>query len=266
MDDDIASRYYETLLSGYLRTAPTMTTEEAVARFVAPVRSAFVDDQAAESTIEAMLWAAWYQVVLAARTSSGISQEKIVDLLTGIRNLGVLSRDQGRHRCEIWGGLKVFVDLPCFGAEMREEWNIGSDAPGSPDTWANMNAFAARLTAADIDFSLYAIWTLRDCLEEESPVISADLRAAVPWFQHCSALLANLARRRRAFRQGNRGPARLGKLCTDGGMTEGGFTIERWEFWRSRLAGLATGTDPTAQVARAALQYMTALDGRVGQP
>jgi hypothetical protein len=47
-------------------------------------------------------------------------------------------------------------------------------------------------------------------------------------------------------------------------MTGGGFTVERWEFWRSRLADLATGTSAAAPEARAALHYLTALDGRAG--
>jgi hypothetical protein len=162
MDDDTALRYYEALLAGYLQATPARTMGESVARFVAPVRSAFVHEQIAQSAIEAMLWTAWQPVIAAAGASSGTAQDRLVDLLTGIKNQGVLTRDQGRQECVVWGGLKVFADLPLFGAQMREAWDIGADPPGSTDVWANMNAFAARLTAAGIDFSTYAIWALRD--------------------------------------------------------------------------------------------------------
>jgi hypothetical protein len=261
MDDDTASRYYESLLAGYLQATPAGALGETVARFVAPMRSAFVDEQVAQSAIEAMLWTAWQPVIVAAGASSGTVQDRLVDLLTGIRSQGVLTRDQGRQECVVWGTLKVFADLPLFGAQMREAWDLGADPPGSADVWANMNAFAARLTAAGIDFSLYAIWTLRDCLEEERPVGSADLRAAVPWFEHCGELLARLARQSGSLAQGDAGPARLGRLCTDTGMTRGGFTIERWEFWRIRLADLANETGAAAHQAWTALRYMTTLDG-----
>lgn len=37
------------------------------------------------------------------------------------------------------------------------------------ESWTNLNAFAARLTAAGIqDFSLYAIWSMRETLETEN--------------------------------------------------------------------------------------------------
>lgn len=260
MDYDTASRYYGALIAGYLRAAPASALDEAIARFVAPVRSAFVRDQAPESVIEGMLWAAWEPVLVAVGTASAARQDRLVDLLAGIRSQGVLTRGQGRQECVIWGGLKVFTDLPCFGAQLREAWDMGADPRGSPDVWVNMNAFAARLTAAGFDFSLYAIWTLRDCLEEGDPPGRADLRAVVPWFRHCGAALSCLAHQAGSPGEGDRGPARLGRLCRDSGMTQGGFTAERWEFWRGRLADLATGTSAAAPEARTAMHYLTALD------
>jgi Protein of unknown function (DUF3632) len=260
MDYETASRYYGALITGYLRAAPASALDEAIARFVAPVRSAFLHDQASESAIDAMLWAAWEPVLLAAGTASATTQDRLVDLLTGIKNQGVLTREQGRRECVIWGGLKVFTDLPCFGAQMREAWDMRADPPGSPEVWANMNAFAARLTAAGFDFSLYAIWTLRDCLEEGYQPGPAELRAAVPWFRDSGAALSRLAHQPGIPGEGDQCPARLGKLCRESGMTRGGFTAERWEFWRGRLADLATGTGAAAAEARSALHYLTAPD------
>src|ERR1700733_7481929 len=252
MDYDTASGYYGELVSGYLPATAAATVDDTVARFTAPVCAAFEREQAAEQTIAGILWAAWEPVILAAGASSGTAQDRLVDLLTGVKGQGVLTRGQGRQECVIWGGLRVFADLPCFGAQMREAWDIGVDAPGSPDSWVNMNAFAARLTAAGIDFSPYAIWTLRDCLEEGSSVSPGDLRAAAAWFQHSGALLCSLARQPGSPGDGDRAPGRLGRLCASSGMSGGGFTTERWQFWRSRLTELAAGTDAAAPEARAA--------------
>lgn len=201
MEYDTASRYYGALIARYLRAGPAGALDEAIARFVAPVRSAFVHDRASESVIDGMLWAAWEPVLLAAGTASAATQDRLVDLLAGIKSQGVLTRDRGQQECVIWGGLKVFTDLPCFGAQMREAWDMRADPRGSPDVWANMNAFAARLTAAGFDFSLYAIWTFRDCLEEGDLPGRADLRAVVPWFRHCGP--------RRSLRSWNLWPAVL---------------------------------------------------------
>lgn len=256
MDYDRASLHYRALLSEYLQATPADAVDQAVARFVAPLRSAFVDERAGESVIEGMLWAAWEPVVLAARESSDSTQGRLVDLLTGVQGQGTLTRDQGRQACTVWG-LTVFADLPCLGAQMREQWDTGAT---EPEAWVNINAFAARLTAAGIDFSLYAIWTLCERLEETPTPGSADLRAAVPWFQHCGDLLVRLALERRSF---DRGLGRLGKLCTDRGMTQGGFTVERWEFWRGRLSELAAGTGPDAAAARVALRCL-ATPGGIG--
>jgi len=256
MDFATASRYYEALLAGYLRAAPAGTTEEAVDRFVAPVRAAFVRERAAESVIEGMLWAAW-EPVIGAACASDSAQDRLVELLVGIEGRGALTRDQGREESVLWGDSRVFVDLPMFGAQMREAWDSYAAPPGSPEAWVNLNAFAARLTAVGIDFEVYAIWTLRACLEEKSSVGPDELRAVVPWFRHCGELLSRLAHRGGSIGERDTGPARLGRLCTDTGMDSGGFTVERWEFWRGRLAGLAGGTDAAALEARTALRYLT---------
>ncbi|CAL9646510.1 DUF3632 domain-containing protein [Streptomyces sp. enrichment culture] len=257
MDDEAASRYYEALIGEYVGAEPSAAVDEIVFRFVEPIRAAFVTRQGDESAMEELLWPAWHAIIAAARATSGPSQDRLVELLIGIKRQGVLTRlEKGRKReCTVWGN-RVFVDLPVFGAEMREM------VDGGPvDAWVNGNAFAARLTAAGVDFSLYAIWTLRDCLEERSPLNFADLRAVVPWFQHCGRLLAHLAIREASFDHADQRPAELGELCTDRGMTRGGFTAQRWRFWHERLADLAAGSDATADVAREALQWMPRLNG-----
>ncbi len=67
---------------------------------------------------------------------------------------------------------------------MREEWDTGA---ADPEARVNMDAVAARLTAAGINFSPYALWTLSECLEEAPKAGSGGLGAAVPCFQYCAS-------------------------------------------------------------------------------
>ncbi|WP_243787774.1 DUF3632 domain-containing protein [Saccharopolyspora gloriosae] len=150
----------------------------------------------------------------------------------------------------------VFGDLPCFGAQVREAWD--ADGDGSTESRVNLNAFAARLTAAGIDFSGYAIWTLRDCLEDTA--VPGGLHAVLPWLRHCGPELARLARLG-SCSVPDRGPGRLGPLARAGGVRGGGFCPQRWAFWRGRLAELAAGPDAVAHQARTALELMPAVEG-----
>lgn len=141
-----------------------------------------------------------------------------------------------------------------MGAQMREEWDVTRDASAGPEAWANLNAFAARLTAAGEDFSLYALWTLRDFLEDEYAASSADLAVVAQWFTICGPLLAS--RSACAYAPPEWGAAaRVGRLCAQQGITEAGFSPQRWEFWRTRLAAHAEGSDAAA--ARAALKALS---------
>jgi hypothetical protein len=47
---------------------------------------------------------------------------------------------------------------------------------------------------------------------------------------------------------------------SEGGLSEGGFNVPRWTFWRSRLDGLARSGD---KVAREGLRYMRRYDAQI---
>ena len=116
-------------------------------------------------------------------------------------------------------------------------------------SWTNLNAFAARLTLAGEDFSNYGLWTLRDYLEEEKAASATDLAVVAQWFTICGPLLASHSASGYGSDLGP--PARVGALCAQQGITEGGFSPRRWQFWRDRLEAYAKG--PDAAAAQAAL-------------
>jgi NADPH:quinone reductase-like Zn-dependent oxidoreductase len=102
-----------------------------------------------------MTWPAWQAVISAADTPDDDARSRLAVLLRAIRSRGVLVRPGGQE-CVVWD-MRAHADLPVFGAQMRETWNVAPPARPAVSR-ANLNAFAAQLTTAGIDFSLYAIW------------------------------------------------------------------------------------------------------------
>jgi hypothetical protein len=137
--------------------------------------------------------------------------------------------------------------------------DTGTTAAG----WTNINAFAARLTAAAaVDFSVYGIWAMRSALETPIDALPADevpaaLQAASAWLQLAGRPMHDSEQRwARSPQHGD--PARGGPLY------EGppGFCAERWALWRARLRVLASDDRldaKTAQMLRAAATAAAAL-------
>lgn len=246
---DDAAAYYRDLVYRYARSE--FAVDEAVSRFVAPIRSAFSQPESPASRIEELLWAAWPQVIGVAVESADGRQEKIVDLLSAIRRQGALTRDHDGRECRVWG-LRVYDDLPIFAAEMREDWDAFDD---QPDAWLNMNTFAALLTAAGIDFSLYALWSMRDCLEERT-VRPVDVLAVAQWFRHCGSQLESLTVEPPPAWDRLDKLTEAGPLARDHGVVKPWFTPQRWNYWHSRLHDLTTESADVAAAAREALDYL----------
>lgn len=100
----------------------------------------------------------------------------------------------------------------------------------------NKTAFLARLTALSkekdpFDFSLYALWALRDAFEEECPAgydAEPAIRNAAVWIEYAGKMLWKLAVGNREFRDRLAIPGR--KFA---GKPWRGFTEERWNVWRA---------------------------------
>ena len=251
-EDDLWLTRFGAVIGRYLGSAGGMSPHAGAAEFTEPIDRAFLRCSTGQARIEGMLWPAWQAVISAADTPDDVARSRLVELLNAIRDRGILVRPDGEE-CVVWD-MRAHVDLPVFGAQMRETWNFPPPAV-SAQSWANLNAFAAQLTLAGIDFSLYAIWALRDALEEESHEISQVLPAAVQWFRHAGSVLASLALGCPADAHG---AGWVGELCRETGLTDRGFTIGRWNFWKGRLEDIAAAGAETAAKAREGLQYMHA--------
>ncbi|XVV15807.1 DUF3632 domain-containing protein [Actinoplanes sp. CA-131856] len=198
---------YEEALAYY----PAVVSRGDVAAFVAPVAEACRDEP---DEVEGILWAAWGEVV--ARADEGL-----VPLVAGVKNHP--APDDWR----VWG-LRVFADLPVFGASMREVW----DQPGP--TWPALNAFAARLTPGVMDFLLQGLWTIRTALETPADP-ALHVPAAVAWFRHAGPQLVDATTHNRTY---------AGRL---GDASGNGFSVPRWIGWRRRLEALADQGDHAAR-------------------
>ena len=99
----------------------------------------------------------------------------------------------------------------------------------------NKTAFLARLTALSaeddaLDFSLYALWALREAFEEECPTSynsEPAIRNAAVWIEYAGKTLWKKAVDNREFKDRLAIP---GKKYSDKPWR--GFSEERWNVWR----------------------------------
>lgn len=190
----------------------------AVSAFAAPARAADPAD------LPGLLWVAWDSVVATAGGTDDIGRQRLVALVAGVKDLGVVAADVPMGR--------VFTDLPTLGASLRESWNWFPDTPRSQSVewWTGLNAFAAQLTPDVLDLLLFGLWTIRDALETVDGW-AAHLPAAVQWFKHCGDSLASATVHGRTYGR----PGLLGELAERDGLGDIGFNVPRWTFWRSRM-------------------------------
>lgn len=136
----------------------------------------------------------------------------------------------------------------------RESWN---DQPGCgagfsvPEihAWANVNAFIARITQAGLaGFWMYAIWALRDALEEEhldydlrhkpekaAKLLDAFIPAAAVWIIVMGRELWEKDEDLTPKSRNEGDPARGGKLWKG----KSAFCKERWDLWATRFEALS---------------------------
>ena len=117
----------------------------------------------------------------------------------------------------------------------------------SDEACVNINAFFARVTAAGIDdFTLYAIWTLREALEDPAASDIAKqtsprlLKAASVWFVYASDILSKETKEGKQF---DGKMAKPGVSLKDGPEWRG-FCQERWNTWKERLSSLNNAVLP----------------------
>ncbi|KAF9488997.1 hypothetical protein BDN71DRAFT_1456648 [Pleurotus eryngii] len=184
--------------------------------------------------VEGFFWGLWGAVIDAAEKNPD-AQGQLVKLVVELSNRG-----SAQPTWRIWGQEQAWKDLPLIGAAAREQFN-GFDPSDSEEVerWVLRNAFLARLTEAKRLFMLYAIWSLRDALEEEASTSvamkSGNVRAAAQWIKYAGQKIYN------STEEFPSGP-QIGAPARGGPKWKGkhGFDPERWALWKREFRKLST--------------------------
>lgn len=164
----------------------------------------------------------------------------------------------------------LYSALTDFDLACREAFN---DAPVAhdgffkieADAWANLNFFYARTTEKEHhDFSLYAIWAMRQALEttpqDDNEATSAQkldayVPAAAAWVMGSGRILFMKEKDLTPTDRKQGDPARGGELWK--GKSE--FSRNRWSFWKERFAEIGRMSDvseSTRTTAKTAVEEM----------
>ncbi|OBT69217.1 hypothetical protein VE03_01861 [Pseudogymnoascus sp. 23342-1-I1] len=183
----------------------------AARALVAPAEERF-SAGSPESEIEVGLWPVWESIIDVATDTDHQSQEPLVAIVRAVQQQNFAQ--DGASEVTVWGEkVKVWSDLPLFGASVREAWNRSPDTNSANDfsasQWRNINAFLARLTSLSpstpvFDFSMFGLWTLRSAFEEIGEATRADVDAAKVWFEYAEDVLVKLSNEGKSF------PAKVG--------------------------------------------------------
>ncbi|KAK7220966.1 hypothetical protein V2G26_008969 [Clonostachys chloroleuca] len=204
-------------------------------------RSGYNSDEKAED----FLWAFWtFYIEVVKKVSAQDSRLQLLVLIVE----RLKARSDGS--VEIWGKeTKVWADLPMLGPCAREAWNFipkfdGSDKDNAAiSSWISLNSFAARLLGSSITSGTeFAIWALRDGLEEEhdsSAELNGHIAVTHEWVVNAGQVLLNGAAKNQELDDTQKRTLKGGKLF--GG--EPGLNKERWTFWQQRVEELSSKTD-----------------------
>ncbi|KFY04839.1 hypothetical protein O988_00488 [Pseudogymnoascus sp. VKM F-3808] len=207
----------------------------AARALIAPAEEKF-STGSPESDIEGGLRPVWGSIIDVAADTEHQSQDPLVDVVRAVQQ----QKFDGASEVTIWDEkVKVWSDLPLFGASVRDAFNrapgTGSADDFSASQWRNINAFLARLTSLSpsvpaFDFSMFGLWTLRSAFEATNEPSTAEADAAKVWLEYAGDVLTKLSKEEKSF------PAKIGA----GGGTFAdkewkGFNPERLQVWQAAL-------------------------------
>lgn len=221
------------LIQAYLNE--TATIDEVATKLFTPI-----DENIFASTLDDVNYKdLWYSVIHSARKIEFRDREqhiKVVDIVNAFKNHTIPNNEKYNY---LYSALADF-DLAC-----REAYNDTPEPESAFEVeikaWTNLNYFFAFLTdKGHADLSLFAIWSMRQALEQ-SHVDDAQGTAAQKYDTYVPAaanwvfgMYRSLFYKEKDLtptdnKQGN--PAKGGKLWT--GRAE--FSKARWNFWQERF-------------------------------
>ena len=222
-----------------------------------------------QSTEGRRLWTLWLNIIGYAKDTlhdDSSTQTALVNLMAALKSRPNPPPPQGREDLKtgwVWNGSgELWTDLVIFGPSMRKSWNdtptgCGHDAITAKG-WTNLNAFVARLTAAGIqDFSLYAIWSMRETLETENGAETLEklLPASAMWVLFAGRQLHDSEQEWPAHPL--KGDPAMGGPHWNG---KSGFCKERWALWKTMFDSITRRSDTNEATKGFAADAVTAMD------
>ncbi|KAF2787274.1 hypothetical protein K505DRAFT_421878 [Melanomma pulvis-pyrius CBS 109.77] len=219
-------------------------------------------------TTETFLWNLWTLVNQIVQECPTSNLDSIVEVLQHLR--GISSRDVDQ-----WGiSRSLWKDLPFFAAYLRDDWQGPVEFEGeSKDLavkrWIRLNSFAARMLGrswTDLGLLHFAIWELRDTLEEDVDEEDLLTRIAVAfeWIQHAGSVLFDSISSWTSAVETPREDVSM----KPGSLYKGNsrVTLERWGFWKQRLREIGIKHDENVSTqALAAVSVMAAIEESIQQ-
>jgi len=228
----------------------------------------------------------WDELIHIAKVTPADSAEhdRLVTLVLEARELGSFARkivENGEDRQEeavLPDGQRLWSDLPFLVQALQDFWTKESMALVSTER-ESLSVLTAKLCAVGVcpaELSRCALWLFKETLETERPLVHlqgamsggdskdssshpsiADLLpACLAWLRYNNFKLAKLS-----VANDNHDPASgistdrvfttPGDLASDANVTQDGFSVARWLFWRRRFNELhraANATDNTGTV------------------
>ncbi|KAG4286253.1 hypothetical protein FPRO06_07513 [Fusarium proliferatum] len=222
----------------------SVSAQQAAEKLASPCLEAITKNEDT-AKIEGELDSLWSSVLSAAEQTPHDKQGKLVETLHAIKSIPQSA--ETAKKVVVWGEEKRWDELPMFGGKAREQLDIAQEQ--SDEAFVNINGFFARATAAGVDdLSLFAIWTLREALEdpaadkisETSPKL---LKASSAWFIYAADALAKASKDGKQFDGKVAKPgASLAEFKDEAGWR--GFNNDRWKVWLDRLSTLKEADVP----------------------
>jgi hypothetical protein len=242
----------------------------------------YCEEEMSAEEIEGRLHDAWDMLVQTSKITPCASpeQDSLVVLISSIKEFGILHHEdrdiKDQETAVLPNGQKLWIDLPYLAQEIQQAWIMESSQYTSTER-ANFAALTAKLCAVGIcesELSFVALSLLKETLEVQRPLtklperhcdipksenllsITELLPACFEWISNANFKLVKLAAQNDDpsfpifFQLNDRIATDLGDLAVKAKVTQPGFSIARWLFWRLRLKELSRcGDEVIAKLA-----------------
>ncbi|KAM5442977.1 hypothetical protein MferCBS31731_001850 [Microsporum ferrugineum] len=246
----------------------------------------YFNDDFTTVEIEEQLHDLWDELIHAAKIMPATSSEldRLVTLVAETRALGIFAQNKAdrdaalvsgpaapeRDEVTLPNGQQLWIDLPYLAQEVTGSWT--ADSMGfTPAERESVAVWTAKLCATGIcseDLSRCALWLFKQTLETDRPLTEEEqgnkarptihdlLPACLAWLKHSNTKLVKLSQENYTTTcssggNTNDGIITPGDLAVKAGVTQPGFTIKRWLFWRQRFKDLyRSAVPPVVKLAR----------------